>query len=89
VPITGMRCYWAPLSLLRPSCLCLGLVNALPSPARSGGDLRLLGSAAHVDGHGMAPASPPPQLGEHTREVLRGLGYDEAQIDRLMEEGAV
>lgn len=33
--------------------------------------------------------SPPPRLGEHTRDVLRGLGYDDARIDALRESGAI
>jgi len=31
----------------------------------------------------------PPLLGEHTREVLGGLGYDEAKIASLRERGAI
>ncbi len=30
-----------------------------------------------------------PLLGQHTREVLAGLGYSEAQVERLAAEGAV
>ncbi|RJS71916.1 CoA transferase [Methanosarcinales archaeon] len=33
--------------------------------------------------------SPPPLLGEHTAEVLKGLGYDEAQIEELKREGVI
>jgi crotonobetainyl-CoA:carnitine CoA-transferase CaiB-like acyl-CoA transferase len=32
---------------------------------------------------------PPPHLGEHTAEVLRALGYDEAAVAQLMQRGAV
>ncbi|MBI4287562.1 MAG: CoA transferase [Chloroflexi bacterium] len=35
------------------------------------------------------PSKPPPVLGEHTREVLHGLGYADPEIDRLGEEGVV
>lgn len=31
----------------------------------------------------------PPQLGEHSRELLQGLGYDAARIDELVSSGAV
>jgi crotonobetainyl-CoA:carnitine CoA-transferase CaiB-like acyl-CoA transferase len=30
-----------------------------------------------------------PVLGQHTREVLRENGYDEAEIEKLIAEGAV
>jgi crotonobetainyl-CoA:carnitine CoA-transferase CaiB-like acyl-CoA transferase len=32
--------------------------------------------------------APGPALGEHTREVLTGLGYDESEIEALFESGA-
>ncbi|WP_426958949.1 CaiB/BaiF CoA transferase family protein [Muricoccus radiodurans] len=32
---------------------------------------------------------PAPRLGQHTREVLRGIGYDEAELDRLEAAGAI
>jgi crotonobetainyl-CoA:carnitine CoA-transferase CaiB-like acyl-CoA transferase len=32
---------------------------------------------------------PAPTLGEHTREILREIGYDEARILALEAEGAV
>ena len=33
--------------------------------------------------------SPPPQLGQHTTEVLRELGFDDTEIERLKRVGAV
>lgn len=39
--------------------------------------------------HGTPPNHyrPPPGLGEHSREILREAGYDDAQIDRMLEAG--
>ena len=34
-------------------------------------------------------STPPPQLGEHTDEVLAGLGMDAARIRALHDAGAV
>jgi crotonobetainyl-CoA:carnitine CoA-transferase CaiB-like acyl-CoA transferase len=35
------------------------------------------------------PKGPAPALGQHTREVLEGLGYDGGQIDGLYASKAV
>ncbi len=61
------------------------LVWSLPDPRR--GALRqgapLLRNLAH------GRHRPPPGLGQHTRPILDGLGYDPAEIERLATEGAV
>ncbi|MGN6867506.1 MAG: CaiB/BaiF CoA transferase family protein [Solirubrobacteraceae bacterium] len=38
---------------------------------------------------GDATRAPGPRLGEHTREVLAAAGYSDAEIDALLESGAV
>jgi crotonobetainyl-CoA:carnitine CoA-transferase CaiB-like acyl-CoA transferase len=52
----------------------------------------------HIDMHGVAidfsdtptvPDAAPPLLGEHTREVLRELGYDDDRIDALIASGTL
>lgn len=65
------------------------LVTRVVSPAAGRAALDLIGSPTHVDGQSVGPASPPPLLGEHTDEVLRGLGYDDEAIAALRERGAV
>jgi len=35
------------------------------------------------------PPEPPPALGQHAAEVLRALGYDDAAIARLLDEGVL
>jgi crotonobetainyl-CoA:carnitine CoA-transferase CaiB-like acyl-CoA transferase len=52
-----------------------------PAWARLGPSFRLGGAAA-------PPRRPAPGYGEHTREVLSGLGYSEAMLESLVSEGA-
>ena len=59
-------------------------------PAADGGEpLTLVGSAFRFGGDGPGFQGPVPALGQHTDEVLAGLGYSEAEIDRLRAAGAI
>jgi len=50
----------------------------------------LEGAAFHATGMGSIETRQAPLLGEHTREICRELlGVDEAEIDRLVSEGAL
>jgi crotonobetainyl-CoA:carnitine CoA-transferase CaiB-like acyl-CoA transferase len=37
----------------------------------------------------LPPARPAPGLGEHTEEILRGIGYDDARIRSLRDTGVI
>ena len=52
------------------------------------GDYRMLRSPVRCSG-AEAPANPAPGLGQHTEELLRDLGYDDAKLDRLRRAKAI
>jgi alpha-methylacyl-CoA racemase len=51
--------------------------------------VRLLGSPVKLSRTPAQPDAPGPALGEHTRDVLSGLGYSDDDIAALEESGAV
>ncbi len=56
----------------------------------SEGKLKMLGSPIQFKGIPPSRATkPPPLLGEHTREIMEGLGYSPEDIIQLREEGVV
>ena len=47
-------------------------------------------SPLHLSSAPEIPTAPAPQLGEHTRPILRDLlGYDQAEIERLQDQGVI
>jgi len=53
------------------------------------GKMKLVGNAVDMSRTPTAIERPPPVLGEHTEEVLAGLGYDGEEISRLRKQGAI
>jgi crotonobetainyl-CoA:carnitine CoA-transferase CaiB-like acyl-CoA transferase len=62
------------------------MVVEVDQPGTDG--VRLLGVPVKLSRTPGAPAGPGPALGEHTAEVLSGLGYTDEQIAGLIESGA-
>jgi len=56
---------------------------------RSIAGMPLVGSPMRLDGARADSELPPPSLGEHTAEVLEGLGIDKAETARLREAGVI
>jgi crotonobetainyl-CoA:carnitine CoA-transferase CaiB-like acyl-CoA transferase len=53
------------------------------------GPFTYVGEPVLVDGGEYSVRRPAPELGEHTDEILRGLGYDAERIQRLRHTGVV
>ena len=63
-----------------------GLVHELDHPEV--GPVKVMGMPARLSGS-KVPLVPAPLLGQHTREVLSDLGFDEAEVDALHEQGVI
>ena len=56
---------------------------------RTIGGTPLVGSPVRIDGSRADSDLPPPALGEHSGEVLRELGIDSAEFERLRSKGVI
>jgi formyl-CoA transferase len=64
-----------------------GLMQTLEHPVL--GELRMPASPMRLDGARPDSGRPPPYLGQHGAEVLRELGYAEADVERMVAGGVV
>lgn len=67
-----------------PQVVANGYLAAHPSHDKA----RLTSSPMQFDGQGLEVRRPAPAIGQHTDEVLREIGLDDAEIDALRVAGA-
>ncbi len=53
------------------------------------GSIPQLSQPGYINGERLTSNDSPPLLGQHTKELLKSLGYDEEEIRKLKEEGVV
>jgi crotonobetainyl-CoA:carnitine CoA-transferase CaiB-like acyl-CoA transferase len=70
-----------------PQVRHLGMATPVEHPRL--GRFDVVASPLTLSGVSKAVRSPTPDAGAHTAEVLRGLGYSEAEIEDLRRQGAV
>lgn len=74
-------------ALVDEHILARGMVVELEHPTI--GTYRSLGNPINLSGTPIVYQRPAPELGEHTDEILEGLGYGAAEIGRLREQQIV
>lgn len=76
-------------ALAHPQVAGRGMVATFGDAPGVGRDIRVVRTGVKLDGAAPAVDAPPPTLGQHTREILAGLGYDEGAIAALLDEGSI
>lgn len=69
-----------------PSLRSAGVLSEHDHPTE--GRIRLLGNPVRSTGAPSVISALPPNLGEHSREVLAELGYDDERVDSMIAAGA-
>jgi crotonobetainyl-CoA:carnitine CoA-transferase CaiB-like acyl-CoA transferase len=65
-----------------------GLAATTKVPHPTAGEVELVNSPIQIES-GLRLPHAPPLLGQHTAEVLKELGLDDGQIERLAQEGVI
>lgn len=61
----------------------------VPFLLKDGTEGILAGSVLHLSGSEFQVMLPPPELGEHTTEILNHIGYDDTEIEELRDQGII
>lgn len=83
------RVLTVPETLSHPQIADRGMIGSFENPPGVGRDIKLLRTGYKVDGAPAAVDTPPPTLGQHTKDILNELGFDAAAIEELQKDKAI
>lgn len=89
VGVPAGRVLTVPQALQHPQVQHRQLLHSFDHVPGIDRSITLVRAGFKLQGDDPEVASPPPMLGVHTDELLRELGYSDAEIESLKEEGAV
>jgi CoA:oxalate CoA-transferase len=78
-----------PQVLEHPQVLHRGLIQQFDVENATAKPLRVTRGGFTLSDYDPIPASPPPQLGEHTDEVLSELGFTAQELLEFRDQGAI
>lgn len=78
-----------PQILAHPQIADRGMVATFPDVPGVGRDISAVRTGIKLNGDAPTVDAPPPELGQHNREIYGDLGLDGADIDRLTKEGVI
>ncbi|AGW93550.1 CaiB/BaiF CoA-transferase family protein [Cupriavidus sp. DF5525] len=78
-----------PDTLAHPQVRDRGMIGEFANATGVGRDIRIVRTGFKLNREAPAVDTPPPELGQHTREILGNLGYSDADINQLSEERAI
>jgi crotonobetainyl-CoA:carnitine CoA-transferase CaiB-like acyl-CoA transferase len=70
-----------------PQVLAREMLQSIPHPGLASGEVRLAGFPVKLSATPPSARRHPPRLGEHTREILAGLGYAPEQVEGFITSG--
>lgn len=73
--------------LANPQVIHRRMIREIAHPGL--GNVKLLGTPLRISETDMAAYQPAPQLGEHTGEILKTLGFSEEEISKLRSSGTI
>ena len=75
--------------LAHPHIAHRGLLSQFDDVPAAAGPVSVMRTGFQSDGQPVSVDMPPPVLGAHNHELLKDLGYDEADIAQLSKEGVI
>jgi crotonobetainyl-CoA:carnitine CoA-transferase CaiB-like acyl-CoA transferase len=81
--------YTVPQALAHPQVADRGMIGTFANAPGVGRDIRIVRTGFKMDGQVPSVETPPPTLGQHSREILAELGYGDAEIEALTAGQAV